>query len=71
MLMLALSMTVSAFAEKQVIAVWDIGNSTGYHMGNQVAATFKAELTNALVNSGMYSVVFRRWFLRLRLFCLR
>lgn len=59
MLMLALSVTVSAFAEKQVIAVWDIGNSTGYHMGNQVAATFKAELTNALVNSGMYSVVER------------
>ena len=59
MLMLALSVSVLAFAEKQVIAVWDISNVSGTYMGDRVATDFKAELTNVLVNSGMYSVVER------------
>lgn len=56
---LMLAMASSAFAAKQVVAVWDIANNTGSHMGQKVAMDFKAELTNALVNSGMYTVVER------------
>ncbi len=58
-LTLMLSLAVSAFADKQVIAVWDIANGCGSRLGAKVAQDFKAELTTALVNSGAYTVVER------------
>lgn len=58
-LILILSVAASAFADKQVIAVWDIVNSSGNRLGNKVAQDFKAELTTALVNSGIFLVVER------------
>ncbi|MDO4935520.1 MAG: CsgG/HfaB family protein [Phascolarctobacterium sp.] len=58
-LTLMLSIAVSAFADKQIIAVWDIVNGSGNYVGNKVAQDFKAELTTALVNSGAFNVVER------------
>ena len=58
-LSLLLSLAGSAFADKQVIAVWDVTSACGGRYGQRVAEDFKAQLTTALVNSGAFTVVER------------